>query len=145
MEKTFSVLAYGGGLNSSALIVGLHQREIPVDLILFADTGGEQPETYAYLPIMNQWLIDHGMPQITVVEYTDKNGDRLTLEQECLRPGTLRYAARPGLRLQKVFPQAQNRPPGQVLQQLPALPGGMGQRGEGGQVHRLRCRGGAAA
>ena len=47
------------------------------------------PGTYAYLPIMNQWLGGHGMPQITVVKYTDKNGDRLTLEQECLRSGTL--------------------------------------------------------
>lgn len=55
------------------MLVGLHQRGIPVDLILFADTGGEQPSTYAYLPIMNQWLAGHGMPQITVVKYTEKN------------------------------------------------------------------------
>ena len=89
MELTLGVLAYGGGVNSTALLVGLHQRGIPVDLILFADTGGELPSTYAYLPIMNQWLVDHGMPQITVVKYTDKNGNRLTLEQECLRSGTL--------------------------------------------------------
>ena len=41
----FSVLADGGGVNSSALLVGLHQRGIPVDLILFADTGGELPST----------------------------------------------------------------------------------------------------
>ena len=60
-----------------------------MDLILFADTGGELPETYAYLPVMDQWLTAHGMPGITVVEYRDKNGGRLTLEQECLRSGTL--------------------------------------------------------
>ena len=30
------------------MLVGLHQRDIPVDLILFADTGGELPGTYAY-------------------------------------------------------------------------------------------------
>ncbi len=83
------VISYGGGVNSTALLIGLHSRGIPVDLILFADTGGEQPSTYAYLPIMDQWLLDHGMPQITVVEYNDRNGDRLTLEQECLRSGTL--------------------------------------------------------
>ena len=89
MTQALSVLAYGGGVNSTALLVGLHQRGISIDLILFADTGGELPSTYAYLPIMNHWLKDHGMPQITIVEYTDKNGDRLTLEQECLRSGTL--------------------------------------------------------
>ena len=48
-----------------------------------------QEEGLMYLPSMNQWLIEHGMPQITLVEYSDKNGDRLTLEQECLRSGTL--------------------------------------------------------
>ena len=84
-----NILSYGGGVNSSALLIGLYRRGIPVDLILFADTGAEQPHTYAYISIMNAWLTAHGMPEITVVEYTDQNGDRLTLEQECLRSGTL--------------------------------------------------------
>ena len=84
-----NIVAYGGGTNSTAMLIGMHDRGIPVDLILFADTGNEQPHTYAFLPIMNEWLAAHGMPKITVVEYVDKNGDRLTLEQECLRSGTL--------------------------------------------------------
>ena len=84
-----NVVAYGGGTNSTAMLIGMHQRGIPVDLIIFADTGGEQPHTYEYLPIMNGWLTAHGMPEITTVEYTDHNGERLTLEQECLRSGTL--------------------------------------------------------
>ena len=71
------------------MLIGMHQRGIPVDLILFSDTGGEQPHTYEYLPVMNGWLKAHGMPEITTVAYTDRNGDRLTLEQECLRSDTL--------------------------------------------------------
>ena len=46
-----NIVSYGGGANSTALLVGLHQHRIPVDLILFADTGGEHPHTYAYYPI----------------------------------------------------------------------------------------------
>lgn len=84
-----NIVSYGGGTNSTAMLIGLHQRGIPVDLILFADTGCEQPHTYAFLPVMDEWLAAHGMPKITVVKYVDKNGDRLTLEQECLRSGTL--------------------------------------------------------
>ena len=84
-----NIVSYGGGTNSTAMLIGLHRRGIPVDLILFADTGGEQPHTYEFLPIMDQWLSEHGMPTITRVEYTDHNGERLTLEQECLRSGTL--------------------------------------------------------
>lgn len=84
-----NIVGYGGGTNSTAMLIGMYQRNIPLDLILFSDTGGEQPHTYAYLPIMNQWLREHNLPTITVVEYTDKNGDRLTLEEECLRSGSL--------------------------------------------------------
>lgn len=84
-----NIVGYGGGTNSTAMLIGLYHRGIPVDLILFSDTGGEQPHTYDFLPVMSQWLSEHGMPEITKVEYTDHNGDRMTLENECLRSGTL--------------------------------------------------------
>lgn len=84
-----NIVSYGGGANSTALLVGLHQHRIPVDLILFADTGGEHPHTYAYLDIMDRWLEEHGMPKITRVYKTTRDGRRLTLEDECLKSGTL--------------------------------------------------------
>ena len=84
-----NVVAYGGGTNSTAMLIGMYHRNIPVDLILFADPGGEQPHTYAYLPIMNDWLVRHGLPEIQTVFYRDNDGNRLTLEQECLRSGSL--------------------------------------------------------
>ena len=83
------MVSYGGGVNSTALLIGLHQHHIPVDLILFADTGAEHPHTYAYLDVMDRWLKDHGMPPITRVYKTTRDGKRLTLEQECLQSGTL--------------------------------------------------------
>ena len=88
-ETHINMVSYGGGVNSTALLVGLHQHRIPVDLILFADTGAEHPHTYAYLDIMDRWLKDHGMPPITRVYKTTRDGKRLTLEQECLQSGTL--------------------------------------------------------
>lgn len=84
-----NVVSYGGGTNSTAMLIWMHRNKVPVDLILFADPGAEQPHTYEYLPIMDDWLSQHGMPTIQKVFYTDKNGQRLTLEQECLRSGTL--------------------------------------------------------
>ena len=71
------------------MLVGLYQHNIPVDLILFADTGAEHPHTYQFIQYMNQWLSEHGMPQITTVEKVDRAGNRLTLEMECLRSCTL--------------------------------------------------------
>ena len=84
-----NVVGYGGGTDSTAMLIGLWKNHIPVDLILFADPGGEQPHTYAYLEIMDRWLKEHDMPPITRVWYQEKSGQRLTLEQECLRSGTL--------------------------------------------------------
>lgn len=38
---------------------------------------------------MNDWLLRHDMPQITVVKNVDRHGNRLSLEAECLRSHTL--------------------------------------------------------
>lgn len=80
-----NIVSFGGGTNSTAMIIGMYLHKIPIDLILFADTGGEQPHTYEFIRVFNAWLEKHGLPTITPVFYTDKDGNRLTLEAECLR------------------------------------------------------------
>lgn len=37
-----NVVSFGGGTNSTAMIIGMYLHKIPIDLILFAGTGGEQ-------------------------------------------------------------------------------------------------------
>ena len=56
------VVAYGLGVDSTAMLIGLAQRGIRPDLILFADVGGEKPDTYLYAPIIRQWLRDVDFP-----------------------------------------------------------------------------------
>lgn len=84
-----NIVSFGGGTNSTAMIIGMYQKNIPIDLILFADTGGECPHTYKHVERFNGWLSDHGLPEITVVRNVDKEGNVFTLEQECLRSHTL--------------------------------------------------------
>lgn len=84
-----NIVSFGGGTNSTAMIIEMYRRGIPIDLILFADTGGERPETYEFIEIFNGWLLEHGLPEITIVEYYRKNGERMSLEDECLRSKTL--------------------------------------------------------
>lgn len=84
-----NIVSFGGGTNSAAVLVGMEKYHIPVDLILFADTGAEQPHTYQFINIMNEWLSAHKMPPITKVEKFDRYGKRLTLEMECLKSCTL--------------------------------------------------------
>lgn len=73
------VVAFGGGVNSTAMLVEMHKRGIRPDLILFADTGGERPETYAAVQSVSSWCADRGMPPIVTVR---EHGP--TLEQDCL-------------------------------------------------------------
>jgi hypothetical protein len=84
-----NIVSFGGGTNSTAMIIGMYERKIPIDLILFADPGAEHDHTYEHIEIMQKWLVEHGMPKITIVENVDCEGNRFTLEQECLRSGTL--------------------------------------------------------
>lgn len=42
-----NIVSFGGGTNSTAMIIGMYLHKIPIDLITFADTGGEQPHTNA--------------------------------------------------------------------------------------------------
>ena len=74
-----NIVAYGGGTNSTALLIECVNRGIPVALILFADTGGERPETYDYIKLFSQWLVDHNYPEITFVS------EKQTLEEDCLK------------------------------------------------------------
>jgi hypothetical protein len=83
------IVAYGAGTNSTALLVGLHERGERPDLILFADTGGERPETYAYLDVMDEWLARVGFPTLGRVRYTMKDGTVQTLEERSLRTRSL--------------------------------------------------------
>lgn len=84
--STFSVLAFGAGLNSSAVLVGMKERNERIDAIVFADTGAERPETYAHVDAMNAWCKKAGFPEIVTVK---KGGRQETLEAECLRRKSL--------------------------------------------------------
>lgn len=55
------ILSYGGGVNSTALMVILAQQNYPLDDIVFADTGAERPETYRYLRFARSFLRKHGL------------------------------------------------------------------------------------
>jgi hypothetical protein len=78
------VVAYGLGVDSTALLVEFARRTIRPDLILFADTGGEKPETYAYLDVIRPFLAQVGFPDVVVVRYRPRWAAYDTLEGQCL-------------------------------------------------------------
>lgn len=84
------VVAYGMGVDSTAMLVEWHRRGLPrPDAILFADTGSEKPETYAYLPVINTWLQRVGYPEVTVLKNKSPIAGDKSLHDECLRKSVL--------------------------------------------------------
>jgi hypothetical protein len=76
-------VSYGGGTDSTALLIEAHRRGIRPDLIFFADTGSEMPHTYAYLPIVQEWLSFVGFPPITVIQWVRATGEIRHLHVDC--------------------------------------------------------------
>lgn len=83
------VVAFGGGVNSTAMLVEMHRRGIRPDLILFADTGAERPETYAAVEAVSAWCVAHGMPAIETVRRNSRMHGLRTLEEQCLADNSL--------------------------------------------------------
>ena len=65
------VLAYGIGVDSTALLVELESRGTPPDLVITGDPGIEKPETYVYQGMMAAWMAARGIRYETV-RYTPK-------------------------------------------------------------------------
>jgi hypothetical protein len=64
-------------------------RGIRPDLITFADTGGEWPETYNFLGIIDEHLSRNGFPTVTIVRHQGRHNRYKTLEENCLVNETL--------------------------------------------------------
>lgn len=91
-----TVASYGGGVNSTAMLIGMATKGEPVDLVLFADTGGETPDTMEYVGRFSRWLVAHDMPPIVTVRNITQRaslyratGEILTLERMCLEQKVL--------------------------------------------------------
>lgn len=85
---------FGGGLNSTALILECMDRNIKPDWILFADTGSELPETIDHVGRMKELVknVRPDWPEIATVKWERIRGDIVGFEplhENCLRTRTL--------------------------------------------------------
>ena len=84
------VVSWGAGVDSTAMLVAMKREGVIPDAILFADTGGEKPETYAYLDYVEPWLASWGAPAVTRVrKRPSPRVSYTTLEGNCLDNETL--------------------------------------------------------
>ena len=80
------ILSCGLGVDSTALAILCQQNNLIPDAIIFADTGGEKPETYHYKSIFEEWLKINNMPPLITVrgQRTRKGKVVNSLEEHCL-------------------------------------------------------------
>ena len=62
-----NIVSFGGGTNSADVLDDLWKQEITIGLSSAGYTGAEHPHTYPFIGIINHWLAERGMPQMTVV------------------------------------------------------------------------------
>jgi len=60
------IVSYGGGVNSTAMVIWMLQHGQPIDHIVFCDTGAELPETLEYVNTFGHWLKQHGLSIQTI-------------------------------------------------------------------------------
>jgi hypothetical protein len=71
------ILSFGGGINSAALFFLIQQEKLPLDEVVFADTGNELPETYNTVDKFE--------------EVVEKEGKKFTRVRSTLAPSLYEY------------------------------------------------------
>lgn len=83
------VASFGGGVNSGAMLLGMHMRGLRPDAIFFADTGSELPHTYEFVEKFGAYCVEVlKFPPIERV-YKTYRGQFEGLEKASLRLKTL--------------------------------------------------------
>lgn len=73
-KESIHILSFGAGVNTVALMIMLIQDKAPLDGVVFADTGGETPDTYKSVELARTYLAEHQVP-FTVVQARQRDTD----------------------------------------------------------------------
>lgn len=93
---------YGGGTDSTGMVVELVRRGLTRMVLYTADTGSEKPGFYAYLPRFSHWLEERGCRPVSVTRWRRKRanssmgydpGDFVPLHEWCLDHSEMPSAA----------------------------------------------------
>ena len=84
------IVNFGGGVDSTAILIQFVELGIRPDLVIFADTGSEKPETIQHVADFSAWLEAHDFPAVTVVSRPEMFGCRdQSLEENLVHNFTL--------------------------------------------------------
>ena len=65
-QKQFHAVSLSGGKDSTAMLLLMIERGMPIDMVLYADTGMEFPEMYAHIAKLDAYLYEQRGIHITI-------------------------------------------------------------------------------
>ena len=84
------IVCFGGGVDSTAMMVAMKRQGLVPDLVTFADVGAEKPETYAHVAAVSKWLQTWAdQPVVTCTKRTKETTAYNDLTGNCIDNETL--------------------------------------------------------
>lgn len=68
-QKDFHAVSLSGGKDSTAMLLLMIERNMPIDMVLYADTGMEFPEMYNHIAKLDAYLYEQRGIHITVLRH----------------------------------------------------------------------------
>ncbi len=67
-KPRFNLVSLSGGKDSTAMLLSMIERNVPISMILFCDTGLEYPAMYRHIEKLNSYVQDKLQMEITVLK-----------------------------------------------------------------------------
>lgn len=103
MEKSklnnyYHTVSLSGGKDSTAMLLLMIEKGMPIDLVLTADTGMEFPEMYEHLAKVDTFLYEKRKIHITMLHHP-RGFEWLMFEEPKQRPSAIERRLREGIPL----------------------------------------------
>lgn len=95
-SKQFHAVSLSGGKDSTAMLLLMIERGMPIDMVLSADTGMEFPEMYAHLAKLDEHLYRERGMHITTLRHP-KGFEYCMFDEPKQKPKSLENRARLGI------------------------------------------------
>lgn len=93
LERQPVAVAWGAGVDSTAMIIEMHRRGEPIDIVLHAMTKWENPLTDEYVEYFTAWMDEQGIPNARVQNFPTRIKPGVPmfdgLYEKCLAYGVL--------------------------------------------------------
>ena len=96
MNDTYHAISFSGGKDSTAMLLLMIERDLPINTVLWADTGMEFPEMYDHIRKVDDYLYRERGIHITTLRHP-KGFEYLMFEEKKQKPASIENRQRLGV------------------------------------------------